>query len=75
MGTLDKTYDLLLGRKTYDIFAGHWPKDPADDPIGPVFTKAKKYVLTRGSTTLQVVKVGSRRVPLPGEPSVDSAKE
>jgi dihydrofolate reductase len=50
VGTLDKPYDLLLGRKTYDIFSGHWPKVPADDPIGPVFTKANKYVLTRGST-------------------------
>jgi len=50
VGTLDKPYDLLLGRKTYDIFAGHWPKVPADDPIGSVFTKADKYVLTRGST-------------------------
>ncbi len=50
VGTLDRPYDLLLGRKTYDIFAGHWPKVPADDPIGPVFTKASKYVLTRGST-------------------------
>jgi hypothetical protein len=39
VGTLDKPYDLLLGRKTYDIFAGHWPRVPADDPIGPVFTK------------------------------------
>ncbi len=47
VGTLDKPYDLLLGRKTYDIFAGHWPKVPADGPIGPVFTKANKYVLTR----------------------------
>ena len=45
VGTLDKPYDLLLGRKTYDIFSGHWPKVPADDPIGPVFTKANKYVL------------------------------
>src|SRR5438132_9835370 len=24
-------FDLLLGRKTYDIFAAHWPRMPADD--------------------------------------------
>jgi len=52
VGTLDKPYDLLLGRKTYDIFAGYWPYAPAEDPIGPVFTKANKYVLTRGSAKL-----------------------
>jgi dihydrofolate reductase len=48
VGTLDNPYDLLLGRKTYDIFVRHWPNVPADDPIGPVFTKTNKYVLTRG---------------------------
>ncbi|MGI9102666.1 MAG: dihydrofolate reductase family protein [Terriglobales bacterium] len=52
VGTLDKPYDLLLGRKTYDIFASYWPYVPADNPIGPVFTKANKYVLTQGSTKL-----------------------
>ncbi len=52
VGTLDKPYDLLLGRKTYDIFASYWPYVPADDPIGPVFTKANKYVLTRGSAKI-----------------------
>lgn len=52
VGTLDQPYDLLLGRKTYDIFVDSWPKVPADNPIGPVFTKANKYVLTRGSTKL-----------------------
>ena len=53
VGTLDKPYDLLLGRKTYDIFAGYWPYVPADNPIGPVFTKANKYVLTGGSAKLE----------------------
>jgi dihydrofolate reductase len=52
VGTFDKPYDLLLGRKTYDIFASYWPYVPADNPIGPVFTKANKYVLTRGSAKL-----------------------
>lgn len=52
VGTLDKPYDLLLGRKTYDIFARYWPFVPADNPIGPVFSKANKYVLTRGSPRL-----------------------
>jgi dihydrofolate reductase len=53
VGTLTKPYDLLLGRKTYDIFAGYWPKVPADNRIGPVFTKANKYVLTSGSAKLE----------------------
>jgi dihydrofolate reductase len=52
VGTLDKPYDLLMGRKTYDIFVSYWPYVPADNPIGPVFTKANKYVLTRGSAKL-----------------------
>lgn len=37
--------DLLLGRRTYDIFAGHWPK--ADDPlVTPKFNRATRFVLT-----------------------------
>ena len=46
IGTLARPYDLLLGRRTYDIFASYWPHVPADNPIGPVFTKANKYVMT-----------------------------
>ena len=40
-------FDLLLGRKTYDIFAAHWPYVEADDPIGPLFDRITKYVATR----------------------------
>ncbi|SEI56076.1 Dihydrofolate reductase [Dyadobacter sp. SG02] len=39
-------FELLLGRKTYDIFASYWPLHD-DDPIGKAFNKAKKYVATR----------------------------
>ena len=40
-------FDLLLGRRTYDIFAAHWPFQPAEDPISALFARAAKYVLTR----------------------------
>lgn len=49
-------FDLLLGRKTYDIFAAHWPYAAKDDPIGPLFDRVTKYVATRNpafSTTWQ----------------------
>src|SRR3546814_7782692 len=42
-----KPFDLLLGRKTYDIFAAHWPYAGPDDPIGPLFDRINKYVATR----------------------------
>jgi dihydrofolate reductase len=48
-----RPFDLLLGRKTYDIFAAHWPyvTDP-NDPIAPVFNRATKYVASRSSPEL-----------------------
>jgi dihydrofolate reductase len=45
-------FDLLLGRRTYEIFAGHWPFQPGDDPIAAKFSKANKYVLTRSDIRL-----------------------
>lgn len=43
-------YDLLLGRRTYDIFAAHWPYATGDDaPMGEALTSAAKYVLTQGT--------------------------
>ena len=43
----DERFDLLLGRRTYDIFAAHWPYAGADDPIGGLFDRVTKYVATR----------------------------
>lgn len=38
-------YDLLLGKRTYDIFSGYWPHNQ-DNPIGAKFQSINKYVLT-----------------------------
>ncbi|MES2000939.1 MAG: dihydrofolate reductase family protein [Pseudomonadota bacterium] len=47
-------YDLLLGRRTYDIFAAYWPYAEGDNkPMGEAFDRANKYVLTRGSRALE----------------------
>ena len=47
-------YDLLLGRRTYDIFAAYWPYAEGDNaPMGRAFDRANKYVLTRGSRPLE----------------------
>jgi len=42
---------LLLGRKTYDIFANYWPHQ--NDTIGDVFNRVPKYVASRGNPTLE----------------------
>src|SRR6202007_2954774 len=47
---LFKNFDLLLGRKTYEIFAAYWPYQDENAPHGgsaTVFNGAKKYVLSR----------------------------
>jgi len=38
---------LLLGRKTYDIFAGYWPEAPADNPFARKMNEVPKYVASR----------------------------
>ena len=45
-----KNCDLLLGRKTYEIFAAYWPyydEDASDGGIARLFNNIKKYVVSR----------------------------
>lgn len=44
--TIAGEFDMLLGRRTYEIFAAYWPNQ-GDNPIAKAFNKATKYVVTR----------------------------
>ena len=44
--------DLLLGRRTYDIFAGYWPRAGDGDPGARVINRAKKYVVSHRPVSL-----------------------
>jgi dihydrofolate reductase len=46
--SMGKPFDLVLGRKTYEIFAGHWPH--SDEPGAELLNGATKHV---ASTTLK----------------------
>ncbi len=60
--TFSRPFDLLLGRKTYDIFAAHWPyieTDPSasaldalNAQVAKTFNSATKYVATHAPDTL-----------------------
>ena len=46
-------FDLLLGRRTYDIFAAYWPfVEGENKALGERFDRAAKYVVTRGEQPL-----------------------
>jgi dihydrofolate reductase len=50
---MSRPFDLLLGRKTYEIFAAHWPYVKTNgDPIAAGINKAKKYVVSNTLVTL-----------------------
>jgi len=47
-----ETYDLLLGRRTYDLWSGFWPKAPSG-PMADGLNAATKYVATHRPESLE----------------------
>src|SRR5688572_30315468 len=45
--------DFLLGRTTYEIFYGSWPKMLGDDPVSQAINFKKKYVASRTLTSVE----------------------
>jgi dihydrofolate reductase len=48
-------FDLLLGRRTYDIWSRFWPKAP-NSPLADSLNAATKYVATTGRTVFNGVR-------------------
>jgi dihydrofolate reductase len=44
--SMSQPFDLLLGRKTYEIFAAHWPY-AGENPVTERFNRTTKYVASR----------------------------
>jgi len=60
----------LLGRRTYDIFAAHWPRVGNVDPISTALNEKPKYVVTSDPAPLAWAKSTKLRTPV-----VDAVRE
>jgi dihydrofolate reductase len=70
--------ELVLGRRTYEIFEAYWPYQPEDNPIAKTLNAAKKYVASRtlkslrwNNSTLLQGDVVSAIVALKAQPGYD----
>lgn len=49
---MGKPFDLVLGRRTYDLFAAYWP-NASEEAGGKPLNDATKYVASRGNPSLE----------------------
>ena len=47
---MSEPYELLFGRKTYDVFASHWPSLGDSDPVAARLNGSRKYVATSSAS-------------------------
>lgn len=66
---MSRPFDLLFGRRTYDLFAGHWPNAPAS-PHGAKLNRATKYVVTSNPADLS----WQPAVPITGDVATEIAR-
>ena len=73
-----KDRELVLGRRTYEIFEAYWPQQPDDNPIAKTFNATRKYVASRtlkalrwNNSTLLHGDVASAIIALKAHPGPD----
>jgi dihydrofolate reductase len=73
-----KDRELVLGRKTYEIFEAYWPYQPADNPVAKLLNADRKHVASRtlmnlkwNNSTLLRGDVTSAVAALKSEPGLD----
>ena len=73
-----KDRELVLGRRTYEVFEAYWPYQAADDPIARTFNATRKYVASRtlnevawNNSTLLRGEVAAALAALKAEPGPD----
>jgi dihydrofolate reductase len=67
---MGQPFDLLLGRKTFDIFASYWPHQSNDDPGAAALNKARKYVVSHAPVNLD----WEETIPLTGDVAAEITK-
>ena len=73
-----KDRELVLGRKTYEIFEAYWPYQGADNPIAQTLNAARKHVASRtlaklawNNSTLLQGDVAAAVAKLKSQPGLD----
>ena len=67
---MGQPFDLLLGRKTFEIFAGFWPHQSNDDPGAAVINRARKYVVSHQPVNLD----WQETIPVQGDVAAEITK-
>ena len=49
---MNSPFDLLLGKRTYEIFAAYWPNNKSDSVVALKFNSTRKYVVSHSPSEL-----------------------